>query len=268
MNIGTAVPTTTELSVIKHHFVQHKSIKHPYTVGDFEREAIAKLDTIFEQNNIAILVGGSGLYADAILSGLDKFPDIDPQIRVELQNQLQQNGITYLVNEFQKLDPIYYQKILSTNPQTLQNPHRIMRFLEVCVGTNLPYSSFLKTENPIRNFVPILIALDANREVMYNRINQRVDSMMHQGLLQEANKLYPFKNLNALQTVGYKELFQHIEQQITLAEAVEEIKKNTRRFAKRQLTWFKRYQIVKWFDFQEDINKIITFINNNQNQKS
>ncbi|WP_341965972.1 tRNA (adenosine(37)-N6)-dimethylallyltransferase MiaA [Flavobacterium psychrophilum] len=261
MRIGTAVPSDEELSQATHHFIQNKSIFEEYTVGDFEKEAITKLDELFSKNNIQIMVGGSGLYADAVLKGFDSFPNIKPEIRKKIQEQYDENGIQYLQQKLQELDTEYYSKILSQNPQTLQNPQRMMRFVEVCLGTGKPYSSFLNKDKITRNFTPIIIGLEADREIMYDRINQRVDIMINEGLLAEAEKLYPNKDLNALQTVGYRELFSFFDADFTLNFAIEEIKKNTRRFSKRQITWFKRTENTIWFDYKADTSKIIEVIN-------
>lgn len=260
MKIGTAVPTDEELKAAPHHFIQNKSIFESYSVGDFEREAILKLDELFQNNNIQIMVGGSGLYVDAILKGFDDFPEIDSKIREDIKTEFDLSGLNYLQNKLKELDPIYFEKISAENPQTLQNPQRMMRFVEVCLGTGKPYSSFLNQKKNKRNFVPIIIGLEAEREIMYNRINRRVDLMMQEGLLEEAKNLYLNKQLNALQTVGYRELFDYFDGKISLEFAIEEIKKNTRRFAKRQLTWFKRTENVKWFDYETDRNEIINSI--------
>jgi tRNA dimethylallyltransferase len=261
MTIGTAVPSKEELQQATHHFVQNKSIFDPYTVGDFEKEALAKLNALFSQNNIQIMVGGSGLYVDAILKGLDNFPDIDPKIRARVRLDYEKNGIAFLEKQLQELDPNYYTKIATENPQTLQNPHRLMRFVEVCLSTGKAYSSFLNQEKNSRNFTPIIIGLEADREIMYDRINLRVDHMIADGLLAEAHELHPHKHLNALQTVGYRELFDYFDNQITLDTATEEIKKNTRNFSKRQLTWFKRTPKVHWFDYKTQVGEIIEAIN-------
>jgi tRNA dimethylallyltransferase len=261
MRIGTAVPSDDELSQATHHFIQNKSIFEEYTVGDFEKEAIAKLEELFITNNIQIMVGGSGLYVDAVLKGFDTFPNIEPTIREEIQKKYDKNGIEYLQQKLQELDIEYYNKILSENPQTLQNPQRMMRFVEVCIGTGKPYSSFLNKDKNARNFTPIIIGLEADREIMYDRINQRVDIMINEGLLAETEKLYPNKDLNALQTVGYRELFSFFDGDFNLIFAIEEIKKNTRRFSKRQITWFKRTENAIWFDYKTDVSKIIDVIN-------
>jgi len=262
MSIGTAVPSKIELSSAKHHFIQNKSIFESYNVGDFEKEAILKLNELYEDNDYAILVGGSGLYVDAILKGFDTFPEIDKSIRDSVMSEFELNGIGYLQEYLKKLDPNYYAELTQKNPQTLLNPQRMMRFVEVCIGTGKPYSSFINQKKNQRSFTPILIGLEAKREVIYDRINQRVDLMMNEGLLAEAKKVYPQKELNALQTVGYKEIFSYFDNEITLEFAIEEIKKNTRRFAKRQLTWFKRNPETKWFEYDVNKEEIVEFINN------
>nr|WP_315165348.1 tRNA (adenosine(37)-N6)-dimethylallyltransferase MiaA [uncultured Flavobacterium sp.] len=260
MTIGTAVPSQEELASATHHFIQNKSIHEDYSVGDFEKEAIAKLNELYQTNDYVILVGGSGLYVDAILKGFDEFPDIDASVRLNVNSNYEKLGISYLQQQLQTLDPDYFEKIKTENPQTLQNPQRMMRFVEVCIGTGKPYSSFLNQKKNNRNFTPIIIGLEAERSVIYDRINQRVDIMVKEGLIEEAKKLYPNKDLNALQTVGYRELFSHFDGDFSLAFAIEEIKKNTRRFSKRQLTWFKRTENTKWFDYLEDRTKIIEYI--------
>jgi tRNA dimethylallyltransferase len=260
MRIGTAVPNEEELALATHHFIQNKSIFEKFTVGDFEKEAIAKLDELFLKNNTQIMVGGSGLYMDAIIKGFDDFPDIDNSIREKINTDFKQLGIDYLQNKLKELDTDYYQQLKLENPQTLQNPQRMKRFIEVCLGTEKPYSSFLNQNKNQRSFTPIIIGLDADREIMYDRINQRVDSMIKEGLVKEAEGLFPNKELNALQTVGYRELFDYFEGKISLEFAVEEIKKNTRRFSKRQLTWFKRAENVAWFDFKSKKESIIDHI--------
>lgn len=257
MKIGTAVPDDEELAAAPHHFVQNKSIFESYSVGDFEQEALAKLDELFQKNNIQIMVGGSGLYVDAVLKGFDDFPDIDDSVRTEINAKYDKLGIEYLQEQLERLDSEYYQKLQTENPQTLQNPQRMKRFVEVCVGSKKPYSSFIGKRKNERNFTPITIGLEADREIMYKRINQRVDIMMEEGLLEEAKSLHPNKHLNALQTVGYRELFDYFDGKTTLDFAIEQIKMNTRRFAKRQITWFKRTENVSWFDYLTDRKEII-----------
>jgi tRNA dimethylallyltransferase len=249
MTLGTAVPSRKELATAPHHFIQNKSIFESYSVGDFEQEALAKLDELFQKNNIQIMVGGSGLYVDAVVKGFDDFPEIDASVRTQINAKFADEGIKYLQEQLQQLDPEHYSKIASENPQTLQNPQRMKRFVEVCIGTGKPYSSFIGKRKNTRNFTPIIIGLEADRTVLYERINERVDLMINDGLLQEAQELFPNKQLNALQTVGYRELFDYFEGNNSLEIAIEQIKMNTRRFAKRQMTWFKRTENVNWFDF-------------------
>lgn len=256
MTVGTAVPSKDELEAAKHHFIQNISIFDEYTVGDFERDAIAKLDELFTTNNFVVMVGGSGLYIDAVLKGFDDFPDVDSAIRETLIAEYEKQGIEYLQNELQRLDPVHYENVAKENPQ------RLMRALEVCIASGKPYSSFLNIKKNSRTFTPVVIGLEAERETMYSRINQRVDIMVQQGLLEEARGLYPHKKLNALQTVGYRELFSYFDSEFTLDFALEEIKKNTRRFAKRQMTWFKRTEGAKWFDFTTPPAEIINYIEN------
>lgn len=251
MTIGTAVPSKEELNAATHHFVQHISIFDNYNVGQFEKDAIAKLDELFQQHDIVIMVGGSGLYVDAVLKGLDEFPKVDPQIRSALNKQLELNGITSLQDQLLKLDPEYYKRV------ALGNPHRLIRALEICVGSGKPYSSFLKDKASARNFTAIKIGLTASRPIIYDRINQRVDIMLKEGLLEEATALYPHKSLNALKTVGYREIFEYLDGNWTLDFAISEIKKNTRRFAKRQGTWFRKDETTHWFEYQDRIETII-----------
>ncbi len=270
MKIGTAVPSKEELTTVPHHFIQNKSIFESYSVGDFEQEALAKLDELFQKNNLQVMVGGSGLYVDAVLKGFDEFPEIDPSVRAEINRKYDTFGIDYLQEQLGSLDSEYFQKLQTENPQTLQNPQRMKRFVEVCIGSGKPYSSFIGKRKNTRNFTPIIIGLEAEREIMYDRINQRVEIMLNEGLLVEAQALYPNKQLNALQTVGYRELFDYfdatIEDSKLLENAIEQIKMNTRRFAKRQMTWFKRTENVSWFDFLTDRSEIISIIKSKINK--
>ena len=254
MHIGTAVPTAVELNTVPHHFIQNLSINNDYSVGDFEREALKKLHELFEKYAVVVMVGGSGLYVDAVCNGLDDFPEVDPAIRKNLKARLEETGILELQNELKKLDFVTYNQI------DLENPQRLIRALEICLVSGKPYSSFLSENKSPREFNSIKIGLTAPREIVYDRINQRVDQMIENGLVDEARKLFPYKNLNALQTVGYKELFSYFEGEINLEFAIEEIKKNTRRFAKRQFTWFKKDQEILWFDYLTDLDKIINQI--------
>ena len=254
MAIGTAVPSKEELDAAKHNFIQNISIFDEYNVGDFERDAIAKLAELFLTNDYAVLVGGSGLYIDAILKGFDDFPDVEPDVRENLKANYELHGIEYLQQQLQQLDPVHYEKVAKENPQ------RLMRALEVCIGSGRPYSSFLNIKKNSRTFTPIIIGLEAERQLMYDRINLRVDIMVDAGLIEEARELYTHKSLNALQTVGYRELFNYFDGEFTLPFALDEIKKNTRRFAKRQMTWFKRTEGAQWFDFKTPLPEIINYI--------
>ena len=259
MTIGTAVPEAAELAAAHHHFIQNRSIFEEYNVGSFERDALQKLDDLFEVNPVQIMVGGSGLYVDAVLKGLDYFPEVDVKIREELTTQLQEKGIEHLQEKLKELDIETYNNI------AIDNPHRIMRALEICIGSNTPYSSFKNKPKCPRNFNSIKIGLNAEREIIYNRINLRVDNMIANGLLEEAKKLHSNKKLNALQTVGYRELFSFFDGDFTKDFAISEIKKNTRRFAKRQLTWFRKDQEILWFDYQKNSHEIIKNISDKIN---
>ena len=261
MNIGTAVPTPEELAAVPHHFIQSKSIFQPYSVGDFEVEAIQKLDELFNLHEVVVMVGGSGLYVDAIVHGLDSFPEIPSSIRTHLNAEFKEHGIEPLQDELRKVDPAYFKKV------DVQNAHRLIRALEVYRGSGKPYSSFLKKNSKQRNFYTLYIGLTADRPKIYERINERVDNMIANGLVSEARALYPHKEVNALQTVGYQELFQFFDDKITLELAIEEIKKNTRRFAKRQLTWFRKNEEIHWFDYKEHYNNIVSFINEKKSYK-
>ena len=254
MNIGTAVPEEEELEAVPHHFIQHISIEDNYTVGDFERDAIARLKQLFEKYDVVVMVGGSGLYTKAVTEGLDDFPEVDPGIRENLKDHLEKDGIDWLQQKLFALDPTYYKTA------DVQNPHRLIRALEICIGSGETFSSFLNKPKPARDFTTLNIGLTADRQTIYDRINQRVDQMVENGLVEEARNLYPKRELNALNTVGYKELFQHFEGDTDLETAISEIKKNTRRFAKRQLTWFRKDEKIKWFQFDEDRQKIVQYI--------
>lgn len=251
MSIGTAVPTPDELALAPHHFIQHKSIHEAYSVGDFERDAIGKLDRIFKDQKYAVMVGGSGLYVDAVTTGLDHFPEVDPEIRNALNNTLQEEGIIGLQEKLKSLDPGYYEKVDSDNPR------RLIRALEICLGTGIPYSHFLNQEKKERDFSTIVIGLEADRNIIYDRINKRVDVMLNEGLLEEVKSLEPYKSINALQTVGYRELFRYLDGDFDLETAIDEIKKNTRRFAKRQITWLRKKEGIIWVDYQYDPKEVM-----------
>lgn len=251
MRIGTAVPSKEELAKVPHHFIQHKSIFESYSVGNFEHDAVKKSAMLFKKHHIVIMAGGSGLYIDALLNGLDDFPKVDPEIRTVLNTILREEGIESLQKQLREVDPDYFRQV------DIHNPQRLIRALSIYNATKKPYSSFLKKKQSRRNFIPVILGLTTAREVLYERINQRVEEMMEQGLLTEATQLYPYRMLNALQTVGYKELFDYVDGKYTLETAVSEIKKNTRRYAKRQLTWFRRNNAILWFDASTDTHSII-----------
>ncbi|KJD35690.1 tRNA delta(2)-isopentenylpyrophosphate transferase [Tamlana sedimentorum] len=259
MQIGTAAPTATELASAPHHFIHHKSITDNYSVGSFEKDAIQCLNNLFTKHQVAVMVGGSGLYVDAVTKGLDYFPDVDQSIREKLNTTLETNGLEHLQNQLKQLDEVSYNTI------AIENPHRVIRALEVSIGTGKPYSSFLNKEKNRRDFKTITVGLTTDREIIYDRINQRVDIMVNEGLLDEVKNLIPFKHLNALNTVGYKELFNYFDGTWELDFAISEIKKNSRRFAKRQLTWFKRNENTLWFDYKTELEHIIKTINTNLN---
>lgn len=261
MSIGTAVPSAEELNAVPHHFIQTKSILDAYSVGDFEREALRLLTQKFypevpgaEVFKTMVMVGGSGLYVDAVVKGLDKFPETPPGIREKLNSELKTHGIEHLQKQLEKVDPLYYSKV------DIQNPHRVIRALEVFYASNQPYSSFLNQKPVERNFETLFIGLTADRDMIYARINQRVDQMVADGLIEEAKQLHAYKEKNALQTVGYRELFEYFDGKISKDEAISEIKKNTRRFAKRQNTWFKKNGDIHWFDYDVNADEIIAFI--------
>lgn len=253
MKIGTAVPSDEELAEVKHHFIQNKSIHENYSVGDFERDGLDFLNQYFKLNDVAVMVGGSGLYEKAITVGFDTFPDVDPQIREDLNQELEEFGIEKLQLELKENDPDYFNEV------DIQNKQRVIRALEIFRGTGKPFSSFRNQNLNPRPFQIIKIGLELSREEMYDRINRRVDIMLNEGLIEEVKSLEELKHLNALQTVGYRELFDYFDEKITKEFAIEEIKKNTRRFAKRQMTWFKKDEAVNWFSPFE-FNQILKHI--------
>ncbi len=254
MRIGTAVPSPLELNAAPHHFIQHKAIFEEYSVGEYETDALTLLNSLFNAHEVVVLVGGSGLYVDAVVKGLDYFPKIATDIRQQLNLDFQQKGIVHLQQQLKQLDPTYYKNV------DTENPHRLIRALEVCIGSGRPYSSFLKRPKKERFFKTVTLGISAARADIYARINKRVDLMMQEGLLEEAERLYPHRKLNALQTVGYRELFQYFDGNIDLETAVAEIKKNTRRFAKRQLTWYRKRSDVHWIDYKYQKKSMIAML--------
>jgi tRNA dimethylallyltransferase len=242
LNIGTAVPSKAELNSIKHHFVHSHSIQDTYNASRFETEAMELLEDLFKKYDVVVLTGGS-------------MPDVDPELRQNLKNSLKENGIESLRVQLKKLDPDYYRQV------DLKNPARIVHALEICLMTGRPYSSFRTSPNKERPFSILKIGLNCNRAELHHRINQRVDKMVEAGLEEEARSVYPLKHLNSLNTVGYRELFAHFNGEITKEKAIELIKRNSRRYARKQLTWFRKDAEMNWFTPQ-DSAKIIKFIQN------
>jgi len=251
--IGTAKPDEATLNLVTHHLVGNKSIYDEYDVKDFEKDALEVLNRIFKTHDLAIMTGGSGLYVDIICEGLDEMPEIDPRIRENIILEYQQKGLGFLQEEVADLDPVYYQTV------DLNNPQRLMRAIEVCRGTGKPFSSFRIKKKVQRPFKIIKIGLDRDREDLYARINERMEGMIEQGLFEEAKELFPYRHLNALQTVGYSEIFGFLEGKYDREEAIRLLKRNSRRYAKRQLTWFRRDLDIHWFQAEKE-KDILQFI--------
>lgn len=241
MNIGTAVPSRAELKAIKHYFVQNRSVNEPYDVASYEEDVLALLDKLFVQHRVVLLSGGSGLFIDAVCHGIDNIPETSMDTRARVQNIYDTEGLAGLQKSLQQLDPGYYEIVDKSNPRRLQ------RALEVCLQTGKTFTFYRKRQTRARNFEVIWLALEVDRTELINRINLRVEQMMANGLLEEARKLHPLKHLNALKTVGYQELFDFFDRKCSMEEAVEYIKTNTRRYAKRQMTWFRKNKSYSWF---------------------
>ena len=261
LQIGTAPPTNEDLQKVKHYFVQNLSIHDYYNVSKYENDVLLLLNELFETYKIIFLVGGSGLYIDAVCKGIDDMPEYDPELRANLIEMLNEKGIEWLRALLKQLDPDTYNRI------DLKNKNRVLRAIEVSLQTGLPYSSFLKRTPKKRPFNIIKIAINKEREKLYADINSRVDEMIKAGLVNEALSLYKYKHLTPLKTVGYKELFDFIENKITLDEAIDLIKRNTRKYARKQLTWFRRDKEYKWFD-SNDLEKITQYIFEKVNEKN
>jgi tRNA dimethylallyltransferase len=251
MRIGSAAPNETQLQQIPHYFIGSKHIHDPFNAGIFEQEALETLATLFKENPIQIVCGGTGLYIDALLNGFDELPESDPEIRQELDSIFANSGLQALQIELHNLDPVYYEQV------DIHNPQRIMRALEVIRKTGLPYSSLRKKKMAERDFQVVYLATDLARETLYANINERTEKMIEQGWLKEAEELYPHRKLNALQTVGYKELFTFFDGEISLERAIELIQQNTRRYAKRQLTWLRNKQEIHWINPQAEAESLI-----------
>jgi tRNA dimethylallyltransferase len=246
LNIGTAKPDKCQLTEVEHYFVGHLSIHDYYNVSRYETDVLQLLPSLFIKNPVVVLVGGSGLYIDAVCKGIDDFPDPAPELRSYLKGILADEGIGKLIELLRQHDPKYLEEV------DIANPNRLLRSLEVCMTTGKSYSSQRINQTKERNFNVLKIGLNLPRAELFNRIGERVDQMIEAGLLDEVKQLIPFRQLNALKTVGYKELFAYLDGGVTLERAVENIKTNTRRYAKRQLTWFKRDEEIQWFDPSED----------------
>ncbi|MBN2165873.1 MAG: tRNA (adenosine(37)-N6)-dimethylallyltransferase MiaA [Marinilabiliaceae bacterium] len=254
MNIGTATPTPDQLNSVTHHLINSHSITDYYNAYKYEQDVLKLTSKLFETKNPIILTGGSMMYIDALCNGIDELPTIDPKLRDNLKNQFDKEGITPIRRLLKQLDPAFYSQV------DLKNPKRIIHAVEVCLMTGLPYSNLRKKCKQTRPFKIIKIGLEMNRDELYSRINKRVDLMIEDGLENEAIKLFPLKHLNSLNTVGYKELFEYFDGKIIREEAIELIKRNSRRYAKKQLSWFKKDNETTWFN-PNDYDKIINFVN-------
>lgn len=253
MRIGTAVPSMEELALVRHHFIGNLSISDYYNASRYEEEAIALLNRLFRRSPVVVLTGGSMLYVDAVCNGIDDLPTVDPLIRDQLLRQYHREGIGSLRELVRQLDPEYYRTV---DPD---NPKRLLHALEICMMTGKPYSSFLKREKKQRSFRILKCGLNMDRKSLYEQINRRVDEMVAAGLEEEARGLLPFRSLNALNTVGYREWFSFFDGACTREETIAQIKSNTRRYARKQLTWFRRDQAITWFH-PDETEKLITFI--------
>lgn len=254
--IGTAKPDAEELAAAVHHFVDCLSIEEAYNIGDYERDVLAFLETYYQKHDTAIMVGGSGLYIKAVCEGLDSYPKVEETIRVELNQLLEKEGIEALQEALKEADPVYYDKV------DLSNPHRLIRALEICRGTGQPFSSFQGKNKVQRPFEVIKLGIEWDRTALYDRINRRVDLMVDAGLIEEAKSLYPKRALNALQTVGYREFFDYFDGETSLEEAIELVKRNTRRYAKRQLTWLRKEKDLHWIKAGTEIDQVVELVKN------
>ena len=248
--IGTAVPTPEELAQAKHHFIQVVPVSEPYNASMFEFQVLEKLELLFEKHDLLLMVGGSGLYIDAVCHGIDDLPAVDPSLRKQLLLRYENEGLEALTWELRKLDPHSYSQV------DLKNHMRVLKALEVSIQTGKPYSSFLSAEKKERPFQILRIALDMERQLLYERINKRVELMMEAGLLEEVKLLGHLREYTAMKTVGYRELFRHLDGELSLVEAVDLIQRNTRKFARKQLTWFRKENRYQWFSPDEGIEML------------
>ena len=262
LNIGTAKPTKKELRSLKHHLINNISILKDYNISEFEKDAINSIDSIFKNNNLAILVGGSGLYIDTILYGIDNIPKVDLAVREKLNIQFKEKGLKFIQDKLKKLDLEYYKKI------DLNNYRRIIRALEVCISTGQPFSSYLKLKKRKSRYNTLIIGLKKERKVLHQLINYRVDKMIENGLISEVKSLQENRKLNALNSIGYKEMFNYLEGKCSLEKAIENIKTNSRRYAKRQLTWFNANKSIVWHQGEFNTDKIIESVHRTITQQS
>ena len=262
LNIGTAKPTKKELRSVKHHLINNISILKDYNISEFEKDAINSIDSIFKNNNLAILVGGSGLYIDTILYGIDNIPKVDLAVREKLNIQFKKKGLKFIQDKLKKLDLEYYKKI------DLNNYRRIIRALEVCISAGQPFSSYLKLKERKSRYNTLIIGLKKERKVLHQLINYRVDKMIENGLINEVKSLEENRKLNALNTIGYKEIFNYLEGKCSLEKAIENIKTNSRRYAKRQLTWFNANKNIVWHEGEFNTDKIIESVHRTITQQS
>lgn len=254
LNIGTAKPSEEELSKVKHHLINNKSVTEKYNISQFQNDADKTIKDIFYKNDFAILVGGSGLYIDAILYGIDRIPDVDYSVREKLNKEFDLNGLNNLLRQLSKIDPESFKTI------DLKNHRRIIRALEVSISSKKPYSSFLKSKNKKSRYNELIIGLNKDRIKLHHLINKRVDEMVKNGLLDEVKSLIKLQDLNTLNTIGYSEIFKYYKSEYTIDEAIEKIKTNSRRYAKRQLTWFKSNETVNWFKNEYKFEEILKLI--------
>jgi tRNA dimethylallyltransferase len=259
LSIGTAKPSPVEMENVTHHFIDCISIEQEFSAGRFELEVLDLLPELYRKSDFAILVGGSGLYIQAVCQGMNDTPMVDPEFRRELYEELEAHGLSVLLEELRTKDPVYYESVDRNNPQ------RIIRALEICRGSGMPYSSFRTDQRAERGFNIIKIGLNLPREELFCRIDERMDKMLENGLFEEAKSLYPFRHLNALKTVGYTEIFDFLDGQYDETEMIRLLKRNSRKYAKRQLTWFTKDQEYSWFHPQ-DFNGIINHIQQKTNQ--
>ena len=253
--IGTAQPTAEQLAVAEHHFIASHELTDNFSCGEYEVQALARLEELFKEHDTVVAVGGSGLYIQALCEGMDDLPHADEELRKALSERLKSEGIESLLTDLQRLDPTYYEQV------DRQNPSRVLRAVEVCLQTGQPYSSLRTGEKRERNFRIVKVGIDWEREALYDRINRRVDMMVDEGLEAEARAVYHLRHLNSLQTVGYREMFDYFDGTISREEAIELVKRNSRRYAKRQMTWFRRDEEIRWFS-PEEFDSMIEFLEN------